>query len=84
MHADSRHDSLHKTEHLRQQIVEQVYTAFLTEANRLPELEWRMAAIECAMRLLRGVECSTALDADLFAPANVIASPAVASQSEAS
>jgi len=57
----------HPSEGRRQQIVERVYGAFLSEATPLNELEWRMAALECAMRLLRGVECSTALDADLFA-----------------
>lgn len=75
---------LHKTERLRGEIVERVYATFLADADRLSEPEWRMAAIECAMRLLRGVECSAALDADIFAPAALATSAARSRQLEIS
>jgi hypothetical protein len=45
-------------EHRHREIIGRVYATFLREAAGLPENEWRVAAVECAMGLMKGMEAS--------------------------
>lgn len=45
-------------QHRHQVIVEKLYTAFLKEADGIPEVEWQYLAVKVAQRILEGAELS--------------------------